>query len=103
MRKLLLATACLLAFSTQLDAKDWCKPRGEASLLAAKMEQLMSRIEVGECQHVDRYIATMKAEHKAANRAITSCKGVYLKKDAQTYDYEARRKELKEACEGIEK
>jgi hypothetical protein len=104
MRKLLLAIALFPALTSIVSAKeDWCKPRGEASVLAAKMWHLMGRIEVGDCQHVDTYIDAMKAQHKAADRAIATCKGVYLKKDADTMDYEARRKELKEACAEVEK
>jgi hypothetical protein len=100
---LLMVTALTSVASAGNKGKDWCKPRGEASVLAAKMWHLMGRIEVGECQHVDEYIDAMKAEHKAADRAIATCKGVYLKKDADTMDYEARRKELKEACAEVDK
>jgi hypothetical protein len=104
MKKLLLATVACALLASQTSAKeDWCKPRGEASKLAAKMWHLMGRIEVGECQHVDAYIDAMKAEHKAADRAVATCKGVFLKKDADTHDFEARRKELKEACAEVDK
>ena len=95
---LLIVTSLTSVASAGNKGKDWCKPRGQASYLAARMWHLMGRIEVGECQYVDPYIRAMKAEHRAADRAVATCKGVYLEKDADTHDFEARRKELTEAC-----
>jgi hypothetical protein len=104
MRKLLLAIALLPALTSIVSAKeDWCKPRGEASKLEAKMWHLMGRIEVGECQYVDVYIDAMKAQHKAADEAVATCKGVFIEKDADTDDFEVVRKELKEACAEVDK
>jgi hypothetical protein len=104
MRKLLLAIALFSALTSIVSAKeDWCKPRGEASKLAARMWHLMGRIEVGECQYVDAYIDAMKAQHKAADLSVATCKGVYIEKEADTSDFETVRKELKEACEEVNK
>jgi hypothetical protein len=104
MTRLIASLILVTALTNVASAKDdWCKPRGQASKLAAKMWHLMGRIEVGECQYVDEYIRAMKAEHRAADRAVATCKGVYLEKDADTHDFKARRKELKEACAEVDK
>jgi hypothetical protein len=104
MTKLAASLLTIAALTSVASAKeDWCKPRGEASLLAAKMHQLMGRIEVGECQYVDAYIDAMKAQHKAADLSVATCKGVFMEKDADTTEYEARRKELKKAYAEVDK
>jgi hypothetical protein len=104
MKKLFTALLVVTALTSVASAKeDWCKPRGEASKLAAKMWHLMGRIEVGECQHIDAYIDTMKAQHKAADLSVATCKRVFMKKEADTVDYEARREELNEACAEVDK